>query len=253
MIVVQALDYVIDRPRLLGINATPPVFEEGSAVTLEALLLGPESETPAKGVWKVCGIEESHWVSLWSLDCFRQEDLVTEIAQGIPAMWTPPALKPFCNPWLGIHCAHYLPFVLETEMEGELVRGSFGANVFASDGEPYEGASFRDVALEIVANDPAGGVVELHAVFDRSCDSLVFRWYVDGGVLLDTGRTAVQGREGRGVWSRNRWVIPEGRGPFRAVVVVSAIDAWGCERMREDPFLVDAPNMTWATILVEAP
>jgi hypothetical protein len=253
-IISQALDYRIDRPRVLALNVYPPAFLTGLPVELEALVLGPDGSEAIHGSWKTCGLEEDQPTAVWDLDCFGQDEGVEAIGEGIPGFWTPPSLDLDCDAldtgsyaWLG--CSLTLPFVLQARLDGQMVRGSFTGSIHDIEGIEVP-ASFRDVALVLAPSPIKDGQVDVEATFGRACDTAVFRWYVDGGTLLDTGRTAIQGVQGNSVWSRNRWILPEGKGPFRIAVVISSYEAMGCETFKES-FTTDVANMNWAVITVE--
>jgi hypothetical protein len=255
-IIAQALDYRLDRPRVLALNVYPPALFSGLPVELQALVLGPDGGEATDGTWKTCGLSALGPTSVWDLECFGQSEGVETIAQGLPTSWTPPSLGLDCDnfdtgflDWFS--CDDSVPFLLETEVDGQPVRGSFFGTIHETEGLVVP-SSFRDVALTVTPGAVAGGEVEVEAWFGRPCSNATFRWYVDGGTLLDTARTAALGTRDWGVWSRNRWTLPSGPGPFRVVVVISAYDSWGCE-LKLETFGSDVANMTWAIATVSQP
>lgn len=254
-IIYQSLDYRIDRPRILAINAIPPLFEGGRPVELEAFALGPKGETTKEALWKTCGLDEDQWISLYSLDCFREEDRVQEIAKGNPTVWTPPVLDFPCDQDAFNECVSAVPVVLELEMEEQLVRGSFEARILGPDAAIQTNVPLTLSAadLELTVGSITGNEVDLIARIGLGVDfDPVFRWYVDDGTLLETGRTAAMEGDLFHTRSENRWILPDRGGPWRVAVVVSAFDGL-YSKDQEDSTVFSGPNMAWDLIVVEEP
>lgn len=259
-VVYQALDYRLDRPRLLAIAASPTALTEGRETTLEALVLGPGGAQASEATWKTCGLGLERPATFYDLACFSDDLDVSVIASGLPASWTPPA-PPACPDTGG--CYPIFPFLLEARLDGETVRGAFFATVHGADEVVDTAPSWRSLSLELSAAAAEDGVVALEARLGLEAEAATFRWYVDDGTLLDTGRTSVQRAEEGAVISTNRWVLPEGEGPWRVVVVVSSLEAWSADTgiawLPDGPGEADwlawseIPNMTWTILEVEAP
>ncbi|MFH1470022.1 MAG: hypothetical protein ABIO70_36895 [Pseudomonadota bacterium] len=265
-VIYGALDYRIDRPRLLALAVDPPVLRSDLPVTFEALALAPGGARAGGGVWQTCGLSQDDWTMVWGLTCFTEGVDVSTLASGNPAAWTPPAFDIACDTggggdFWGQPCGHFLPFLYQVDLGGRVVRGTFSANVSAEEVEEPP-TSLRHTPLQVTAGEPVDGEVALEAWIGAPYDSLSFRWYVDDGTLLDTGRTAVQGQRDDGTWSANRWVLPTAPGSYRAVVVVSGADGWSAE-VKVDTAPPDtappgwswpeAVDMTWALLTVEVP
>jgi hypothetical protein len=80
----------------------------------------------------------------------------------------------------------------------------------------------RERELTWAGEATPGGTVDLHFRFQGRPHFEGFHWYVDGGTLGRTGRTAVELEDAEG-WTEtsNTLTIPPGwRGPLRVVVVV---------------------------------
>jgi len=264
--VQRALDYKLDRPRLLAIAVTPTVLQAGVEAHLETLVLGPGDAEGGEATWKTCGLDVERSVSIYDLSCFSDDLDVSVLASGADTTWTPPE-PPACED-TGWGCSgSFLPFLVEVQQGDETVRGTFFASISASASSVSPLASWRDLPLTLTASEPEGGEVTLTATLGKALQSAVFRWYVDDGTLLDTGRTAIQASMDDSSVSTNRWVLPEGAGPWRAVVVVSADEAWGgadTATWYADEVVKDTadtwtwtgsetPNMTWAILSVSAP
>lgn len=262
--VQRALDYRLDRPRLLAISVTPTILQAGVEAHLEALMLGPGEAEGGEAVWKTCGLDVDQYVDIWDLSCFSDDLDVSTLASGIDTTWTP-AQPPGCDD-TGWGCESTLPFLVEVTQGEEIVRGTFFSTIQRSDAALSAAPSWRELPVTLTATEPADGEVLLTATVGEALSSAIFRWYVDDGTLLDTGRTALQGSTGEASFSTNRWVLPKGEGSWRAVVVISADDAWGpsdtayyADQAQVDTAWgswgtwSDTPNMTWAILTVSAP
>lgn len=267
-VIYQALDYTIDHPRLLAVDVDPPLLAGGQPVRLDALFLSPGGDTPTSVSWSTCGLRTDIWVYLYSLECFSVEEEILPLGEGLPATWTPPVLDiPTDTAWGGN--SSFLPFLLEARFGDEVVRGTFHASLYGSV-KDYGGGvptSFHDMPLTVTAGPVEDGQVALEAVLGDDQPNATFRWYVDDGQLLDTGRTAVQERTGTAVVGRNRWVVPEEPGSYRVAVVVSALDSgapWGKPPDTDQAgdtghhgpdtwWNGEVPSMAWTVITVEVP
>jgi hypothetical protein len=270
-IIIQALDYRIDRPRLLALAVNPPVMRAGQEVSMEALVLAPGGLQASEGSWKTCGLNQGGWTSIWGLECFAEDADVSSIAEGTPTTWVPPRSGLECEEggygyddywYYWKDCAHSLPFLYEVELGGETVRGTFGGYLSDDPLEPRNlPTSLREIPLELTVGEPVDGEVLLEAWLGSEQQYARFRWYVDDGTLLDTGRTAVHGTRDGGSWSDNRWVLPEEPGSYRVVVVMARSDVWGELAAPVDSGPKDtawwndtwaeAADMTWAIVTVE--
>lgn len=258
----QALDYHLDRPRLLGLAITPTALTEGVEASFEALILGPPGVEAGQVRWRSCGLELDSAVNIWDLSCFSDDLEVVDLGAGNPMSWTPPT-PPGCED-TG-YCYSSFPFLMEAEIGGEELRGAFFASVSPADQVIASAISWRTLPLTITASEQTDGQITLEAWMGLEAQQQTFRWYVDDGTLLDTARTAIQGERDGGVYSTNRWVVPEENGSFRVVVVVSSyegFDGWDTGGTWEARTAHDTagwyswsevPNMTWAQISVEVP
>lgn len=251
-LVYQSLDYRVDRPRVLALDVSPPTLVSGVPVTLDALVMDPTRSTPTDVTWRTCGLRTDAWVRVWSLQCFTDDAEVSLLASGLPGTWTPPTfdIAPDTATW---DAWSQVPVLMEARVGDETVRGVFHGALYADDslfhGDPPD--SIHGTPLTVTFGEVAGGQVEVTAWFGSPAESVIFRWYVDDGTLLDTGRTLSWGERDGGVYSVNRWVLPDGAGPWRVAVVVSGSEVSGVRDSDtggitpEDWFFFDTPSMAW--------
>lgn len=260
----QALDYRLDRPRLLALALSPTVMTAGQELSFEALILGPGQGELDSAVWKSCGLGLDGSVSFYDLACFSDDLEVEEIATGNPTTWTPP--EPGGCSDTGWGCYSSFPFLLEASFGGQELRGAFFAQLHSSVEQVDAAPSWRALPLTLTAGEARDGVMSLEAWLGAEADGMSFRWYVDDGTLLDTGRTTIQGTRDGGMYTTNRWELPAGEGPWRVVVVVSSDDGYGVwadtgfglpgrDGDEDADWFAwsELPNMTWAILTVEAP
>lgn len=231
-----ALDYRIDRPRVVGIQIDPPWLVHGQPVRIDALVLAPEAVE--KRSVAICGLRDDVQVAVWEIGCFGNDDLVDPISDHLPTVWNPPDLSHIdCaeEGWddsgrtdLGIECASQLPLLVTAETRSGTAYGSADVSIAI---QGTSGNARRSLAryphrLEWTGEARPGGEVTL--VFHvEERDVTRFQWYVDGGELLGTGSTERQGVDVRGQWTTNTLRIPsEWVGPLRVAAVASA-DNWG--------------------------
>lgn len=257
-IVYQSLDYHLDRPRLLGLALDPTVLTAGQETSFEVFILGPEGQSLSSVAWQSCGLTLDGAVSFYDLSCFSDDLEVSALGTGNPLRWTPPE-PPGCAD-TGWGCTSYVPFLMTAAYGETTVSGAFFASLHSSAEVVDAAPSWRGLPLTITAGPVTDGQVALEAWLGTDADQLSVRWYVDDGVLLDTARTALQGARDGGVYSTNRWVLPEGSGSWRVVVVVSSYDGYSDGAGFADPTGAEdwfawseVPNMTWAEGRVEVP
>ena len=268
-----SLDYHIDRPRVVAMRIDPPVLQPGIRSEIEVLYLDPDRDEPDDMRWELCGLRDDVWVVNFGLDCFGQSELVTEIGCGNPITWSPePSDAPCDSP----PCGHYLPLLLTTEVDEDVFWSASMVQIYGEEvatAEDLARPSLREEGVELSHEWMSDGHVELKAVVDARFEVFSWRWYVDDGVLLKTGRTATQGStlaslseadltrgaEAR-IWTDNVWEVPDEAGSYRAVIVVAGRliqdvplgedeDTEG----REGWFQGDNPDQAWAVIEVEVP
>lgn len=244
----QATDYLIDRTRVIGIASSPLTLTPGTDVTLDALVLSPDGELDA-GSWKTCGLSSDVPPNIYDLQCFTDDVDVEEIGTSVPTVWHVPDLNWTCD--TGCLFSHAnVPVLLEAGQDPDIGRGTFQADLSPASGEDSgfrgdSGDSLRDKTLSITTPEPEDGIMTLEASIDVDAPNGSWSWYVDDGVLLDTGRTLTQVSKKRGSGTTNRWQLPTTAGTYRVVVAVSAARLGG-EGLSYAP-----TNMTWAVTTVD--
>ena len=229
-----SMDYQIDRPRLVALSVTPPVLQPGTNASFEALYIDSQGAEPRTIHWETCGLRDDVWVINYGLDCFAQSDLVTELGDGNPIDWSPPPSEADCDTE---YCGHYVPLLVTADVGGEAIHASTMIEVYGSefwDAQQLAQPTLHESGVQLRAETNADGRVSLVASVDARFGQLSWRWYVDGGVLYKTGRTATQGettavfgnmgseREANPRrWTDNLWELPPEPGEYRVYVVVS--------------------------------
>jgi hypothetical protein len=224
-----ALDYRIDRTRVVGINLNPPNPVQGETVTIDALVLGPDP-VEAFAV-DVCGLNPDLPTELYGIDCFQNETLITPIAPRIPARWEVPMLGRDCvvadtggeDTESTDECASVVPMRVRAWTTDEVASGAVEVTLERSRAPgPRPRLMRAPRELAYLGEATRGAEIGLTYRVDWEGD-LEFSWYVDKGELHHTGRTATTWLNGTRHTTRNQLSIPVGWvGPLRVVVVASA-------------------------------
>ena len=276
-----ALDYRIDQPRMVAISVNPPVLQPNTPVTLETLILTPDGFETSSVRWEVCGLRDDTWVQDWGLDCFTSNpEMISLLAEENPAQWAPEESDAPCEDSL---CAHSLPLLATAKINGEDYRSVAFVSILGDEvlsEEELALPTLRDLGIKITKTPNGKGSIYLEASVDGHVQDLEWRWYVDNGTLIKTGRTITQGMhkesspweggdlpQNRAVWwTDNLWELPKEPGRYRAVVVASGWYMPGSEPNKDgndwdddestisDEFYWiynSNPSQTWATVEVE--
>lgn len=270
-----ALDYVIDRPIVAAIRVDPPTLMHGHPSTIDALVLAPPGDEVNVHTVDVCGLSDEIIVSVDADDCFNEPSLITRVADSVPAVWDPPDLSHLDCPDFG-----YVPYypddtggydtgdtgdtgprwnvgacasVVPLRVAGDGPTGPFFGRVYAwlrvepyTEGE-YVPPSYSSVATSFTADraPQAGGEVVLELRVAGRVDNEGFRWWIDGGELVGTGRTIVQYLDGDQQITRNTLRIPDDwHGPLRVFVVAESKDSDSV------PYTAD---MLWEQLTLDVP
>jgi hypothetical protein len=272
-----ALDYHIDRPRVLAVAVDPPVLVHGRPSTVHTLALAPANVAPDAISVDVCGLQTDQLVSVFELDCFHQDELVTHLGDGADVTWEPPdlsevacpdpdtAMEPDSGggedppdpapdpdtdvpPQFDYRCGSDVPLMVTASFGDELAFASLRTQVRLRKYEEGEyvppGRYAAERTLTFTGEAVAGGEVEL--TFTLEAEANRFSWFVDAGELVGTGWTANMDPdyENSRALTRNTLRIPDDfHGPLRVVAV--AVDdgfAWGV-----------AGDSAWSVITLEVP
>lgn len=242
----QALDYRLDRPRVLAIRVDPPVLVHGLPVTIDALVMGPPGTSVDSVSVDLCGLSDERMVRVWELQCYDEPELVQPLGAALPLAWEPPDLSRVpCEADTGLDTAHghsgdtaavawhvgdchsSVPLMVSAVVSGQPAYGALDAPIRLASFEPGEAvpASVNAAARSLTALGDArpGGEVTLTFAVAAEPGWDGFRWWVDGGELVGTGRTAVQERDGDLRITHNTLRIPDDwEGPLRVVVTVQS-------------------------------
>ena len=224
----KALDYLIDRPRVVSVRISNAGQITGEPRTIEALILSPD---PIDSVSvDVCGLRDDVIPVVYDPECFSNPDAVRHIGDEVPLTWTPPSLE-------RADCELSLPTVEDTAVEPEYCIGTVPLMVTVqSGGQEARGAALLDLPKfdygAFLPRPPLFGLRLPQVAYPReeiTIDALVngtgfsdyhyFIWWVDAGSLRYQGRTGVTERN-RETLSRNLLTIPDTyQGPLRVVVI----------------------------------
>lgn len=237
----QAFDYHIDRTLVAGLRLAPRGGRGDVPRDYEAFVLSPYEILGARA--EICGLR-TDMLSYVAPDCFAEPALVTEVATGRSGRFTLPPLaydcpEPWSSPsaggsglpggsggsghtWTHGHqglCSSSIPWRIAVESQKDTGYGYAELSLLPSglpEGPPVEAVDPATAELRIEQVDgelTPGGQVYLRASFSEgyagSPASAVFRWYVDDGELLGTGRTGARGTGGGRIYADNTLLIPD--------------------------------------------
>lgn len=218
----EALDYRIDRTLIPAMRVTPRVAPGGVERTFEALVLAPRAaEAPT---WEICGFYEGRTASIEE-DCFEEPSLIEPMGSGRRVTWTPPPIDvdcSFAHTGLGQFCWSSFPVRAVAEGPDGIGRAVLPLSVMPDDSDVWDVPGPVPVRIEVLEGEPhPGAELLLQATITGDDRGQVFRWYVDDGLLLGTGRTAPWTVGDGWVTAHNRLRVPERyQGRLRVAVVV---------------------------------
>ena len=243
----QATEYHIDTPRIVAVRNHPLELVSGEPMLIDALLLAPKGSTI--GPWKasVCGLSRSVRTIIWNVACFEDTEEVTTLASSteLPLQFAIPSFPEMqdCGDeieeddtgwWEETDCAHYLPTLMETTVDGTPVYAVTFSSWYPT-APSNRMVPLEDFPIGLYAPQTAspGEEVELRVEVHEDLRYANFHWYIDAGTLLGTGLTTTQEftqpstTHPNGISiSTNRLVIPEDfQGELRIWVVMHY--SWG--------------------------
>jgi hypothetical protein len=277
---VLALDYQIDKARVAGIRLDPPVLAHGLPTSVDALVLAPPGEDAHVESIDICGLRDDIIVDVDAEDCFNEPELVDHLGDDVPVAWNPPNLSAVACPTYGYDtgysydyaplpdtgvdtadtgtpapgwnfgsCASLFPIMVRGESGGEPFFGRVSAFLRVEPYLPgeYVPSPLHDVPREfsITGDAVAGGSVDIEFRIQAAIDDEGFRWWVDAGELVGTGRTAVQSQDGDWRVTTNTLRIPDDwHGPLRIYVVT---ESWYSDNV------VYTADLTWEQTVLDVP
>lgn len=200
-----ALDYRIDRPRILAVDLDPPHVWPGTPTEITALGLAPGQEVLDRVQVDLCTLGDAFPTLLTNLECHNVPEYV-QVLGTTPLTWTPPHRDGFdcdrmAHDWRSdAHrdCASEVPLLLSaTTRGGERALATLDIILPFDDALPYldppSQARFEGLTLSVDGSPTAGGTLELTAQVTFDSPSRVnfpdATWFVDAGELEHTGRT----------------------------------------------------------------
>jgi hypothetical protein len=238
----EAFHYQIDRTLVVGIQA----YQRGDGSWLyDALVVSPWEVQSVDA--EICGLRTDVQVYV-DARCFGEPALIEQVSRGMPGTFTLPALAYDCEPtastgssdsggsgYIGSYGYGYFPGPCDSQVPLRIVarstedRGSAFIPLILGDSlqRPTLDPRLADPRLELLAGEPeAGGEVRLGFTLPvdwfghDSPAGLHYRWYVDEGELLGTGRTATTRTTAQRFVAENTLRIPEDyHGPLQVAVV----------------------------------
>lgn len=231
-----ALDYRIDRTVVAAMRVTPRVAPGGVPRTFEALVLSPRPVERRR--WATCGYTVGVAAEVWT-SCYEEPSLVEELGEGATLTWTPPSIGvEGCDQGhtgLGDGCWSTFPLRLTAEDAEGAGSAVIPLAVLADGEEAWDLPGPVPLTVAVVEGEPRAGAEILLEAHTLGRDlGQEFRWYVDGGELLGTGRTLPWTVEDGVTTSHNRLRIPaDWEGPLRVAVVVDqdGEESWTLETL----------------------
>ncbi|MFK7929097.1 MAG: hypothetical protein AB8H79_12970 [Myxococcota bacterium] len=221
-----ALDYRIDRARVVAIRLDPPIIMPGEPVTAHALALAPGALAPDSVEVAVCGLRDDLQVSIWTDPvCFQNPDLVDVVATELPGSWSARDLSQTecLEEWdtgkfveggdsadtddtgdtgfviYSGECVSIVPMMVTASFGDQVGRGMIrarhrlrGLRVNEPVPVPLDSAAR---ALTTEGDAVAGGEVQLTFRIESGSAIRQYWWYVDDGTLMSTGLTRTQAIE----------------------------------------------------------
>jgi hypothetical protein len=263
----QAMEYVVDVPRIVGMRSSSMDMVSEARVELDALLLSAPGTSPVTWTVSTCGLGRTVETRAYDLSCFEESGEVQKLASGsMPLSFELPEIPPiedcgwdaeeqeeqeedgegFWDTGKRGDCRHRLPLLFETRVDGIPVYGAAFPDWYSEDPTPAAPDASQWGSAEVtvpLAQRPSaftvpesaspGDVIEMEYELHADLRYSQFHWYVDAGVLLDTGVTAAVDYESsssehpKGITrTRNRWELPpDSEGELRVWVV--AQQGWG--------------------------
>lgn len=278
-----ALDYRIDRARVLGIRLEPPVLMPGESVTVHSLIMAPGGAEPEQVEVALCGLRDDLQVRVWSDPlCFENPDLAEVVSRSLPGTWNAADLTgvPCLEEWdtgrfvgdpdTGFDagdqsCRSSVPLMVTARFGDQAARGLIPARHRMRPLRPQEPLPVplhQATRRLTVDGDPvAGGEVELTFTIEDAAYFGQYWWYVDAGDLMSTGLTRMQrvdlveddtDTDGppvvRAVATTNRLRIPaDYEGPLRVAVVAAA----GQQSGILSGSWYSSGDLTWETVTLQ--
>ena len=222
----QALNYQITEPRVLAVRTDPLYLLSGGSVEFDALVVAPTDDEIRSHRISVCGLGHATQTTIWNLSCFEDSTEVSELGVGMLPMLVqiPEVPEIDCDDRfegspveefeeeeseedtgfeyiMGADpCSHNLPLLLESNVltdkdtrkeQEKIIYGGDYATWFTESPENNNipiARRHHELIYDKEAN--AGDEISLQWNIDGNLVNAAFHWYVDDGLLLQTGLTS---------------------------------------------------------------
>lgn len=258
--IYSALDYTIDRTRVLAVTFTSPTPVAGEPVLFDALVLSPY---PIQDIeLSICGLTTEGPFSVVEPQCFAEDSLVTTLSRGLPYTWDSPDLQAYegfahCEGWSEIdsdenaNCASTAPVMVTATTTEDVGRADRAMPILVGTTWRFNGSPFQDLDhhLDITGDVVPGGELDLVATMElrpggpSEPEGAEIRWFVDDGTLLGTGLTTIHNAQDYEVQAFNTLRLPDPLPDRLRVVAVMhgkfSTASPGSGRMREIAWRVE--------------
>ena len=242
----QATRYLNTWPRIVAFNVDPHTIAPSSEnYTTDALILLPPGSSVESVSLATCGLGRDVPTFLWDLGCFEDDTEVDLLAEGdqFPLRWLPPETPALERADTGYYSGyggyygywdqsiHSLPLLLTAIVDGEPILAATMVDWHTNPltDNPFDvPLSQIPIRLEVPQTGSPGE--EITARFTAEADMRwnTWHWYIDDGVLIDTGVTtghtfsSPDAASPAGVTTTsNRWVLPDEPGTYRIWAVLT--------------------------------
>jgi hypothetical protein len=224
-VVYQALDYHLDRPRILSVRLDPPVAAPGVTVRIDALAMGPRDVAPGEASILLCGFKRDTLVELSDAECFRDASLVETLGTGLPFEWTVPddLSAPCGDGWTPVAdtavadtggrlrwpygCTSSVPMQVRVPFGDTMAYAQVQVAVAMTRVPPADipAAALANLRLEVLGDPSPEGVVTVRLSGDGPAEGTIVQWFTDDGEWLGTGRTRTDGGGEAVVGGASEW------------------------------------------------
>jgi hypothetical protein len=219
----QALNYQITEPRVLAVRTDPLFLLSGDSVIVDALIVAPTEDDIRSHRVSVCGLGHATQTTIWNLSCFEDVSEVSQLGIGMLPMQVqipqvpvidcedryggPPVNDTGGDEDSGLTytmesdpCSHNLPMLVESnvlvdkdtrqEQERTIYGGDYATWYTESPENNNIPIANRHREFLYTQEAKGGDEIPLEWIIDGKIPQAAFHWYVDAGILVQTGLTS---------------------------------------------------------------